>query len=138
MAEALGIASSITALIQNTVSLVHFIEDFKNSTKERDDLLRELRLLEICLVGLRRVALVPGIDVHWLAMMQVLNDENAFKKFAKLLDDLKKKLQEGSSAWKRLMRRARWSFTKGIVETELKRIERFKTVILIAGQQDCM
>lgn len=42
MAEAIGVASSITALIDVSVSVIKYLKDLKEAPKERDDLLNEL------------------------------------------------------------------------------------------------
>ncbi|KAK0474384.1 hypothetical protein IW261DRAFT_1610557 [Armillaria novae-zelandiae] len=134
MAEVLGIASSITALIENTITVIKYLKDVKNAPKERDELQRELQYLEICLTALERTTQLSTEDDPWLRTLDRLQD--MFKELLELLDGLKMKLKAGSSRLKKFLRRMDWTMTKESVMEDLGRIERFKSLILIAGQHD--
>ncbi|KAK0485437.1 hypothetical protein EDD18DRAFT_703042 [Armillaria luteobubalina] len=136
MAEVLGIASSITALIENTVTVINYLKDVKNAPKERDEFLTELQHLETCLSGLKLTIQRSTKDNPWLATLQQFHDSDGFKQLLDLLDGLKMKLKPGSSWLKRMWRRMNWTVVKDSVMDDLSRIECFKSLILIAGQHD--
>ncbi|KAK0503537.1 hypothetical protein EDD18DRAFT_1138281 [Armillaria luteobubalina] len=134
MAEVLGIVSSITALIQNTVTVVNYLKDVKNAPKECDELRRELEHLKICLTALKDTTQLSTPDDPWLATLQQLQDR--FNELLELLDGLRTRLKAGSSRLKRMLRKIEWTMTRESVKDDLSRIERFKTLILIAVQHD--
>ncbi|KAK0219070.1 hypothetical protein IW262DRAFT_1076464 [Armillaria fumosa] len=134
MAEVLGIASSITALIQNAVTVINYLKDVKNASKERDEFLRELQYLEICLTGLKRTTQLSTKDDPWLATLQQLRD--GFKELLELLDGLKMRLKPKSRWLKRMWQRMDWTVVRDSVMDDFSKIERFKTLIMIAGQHD--
>ncbi|KAK0485427.1 hypothetical protein EDD18DRAFT_1428343 [Armillaria luteobubalina] len=136
MAEVLGIASSITALIQNTVTVINYLKDVKNAPKERDKLWRELQYLEICLTALEKTTRLSEDGTKWLKTLQKL--DKGIEKLQKLLEGLKKNLKPDpeSSWWKRSSQRMLWTISKESVKDDLSKIERFKTLIAIALQHD--
>ncbi|KAK0474363.1 hypothetical protein IW261DRAFT_1610544 [Armillaria novae-zelandiae] len=135
MAEILGIASSITTLIENTVTVIKYLKDVKNAPKERDELQRELQYLEVCLTALERTTQLSTKDDPWLQTLEQLRN-GAFQEFLELLKGLKTRLKAGSTQFKRILRRMDWTMTKEGVMEDLGKIERFKSLIVIAGQHD--
>ncbi|KAK0480403.1 hypothetical protein EDD18DRAFT_835664 [Armillaria luteobubalina] len=136
MAEVLGIASSITALIENTVTVIKYLKDVKNASKERQEFLTELQHLATCLDGLKLTIQRSTKDDPWLATLRQFHDSDGFKQLQDLLAGLERKLKPGLSRWKRMWRRTNWTVVKDSVMDDLSRIERFKSLILIAGQHD--
>ncbi|KAK0485429.1 hypothetical protein EDD18DRAFT_1428356 [Armillaria luteobubalina] len=136
MAEVLGIASSITTLIENTVTVINYLKDVKNASKECDEFLTELQHLESCLIGLKLMIQRSMKDNPWLATLQQFHNSDGFKQLLDLLDGLKMKLKPGSSQLKRMWQKIDWAVVKDSVMGDLSRIERFKSLILIAGQHD--
>ncbi|KAK0219074.1 hypothetical protein IW262DRAFT_1077557 [Armillaria fumosa] len=134
MTEVLGIVSSITALTQSTVTVISYLKDVKKAPKERDEFLKELQHLKICLTALKHTTQLSTKDDPWLATLQQLH--NGFKELLQLLDGLKMKLKPESSWSKRIFRRLDWTIVRGSVMVDLSRIERFKTLIAIAVQND--
>ncbi|KAK0459918.1 hypothetical protein IW261DRAFT_1614918 [Armillaria novae-zelandiae] len=134
MAEILGIASSVTALVKNTATVIKYLKDIKNAPKERDELQRELQYLEICLTALERTTQLSTEDDPWLQTLDRLQD--MFKELLELLDGLKKRLEPESSWSKRSLQRMVWTITRESVKDDLSKIERFKTLIAIALQHD--
>ncbi|KAK0219044.1 hypothetical protein IW262DRAFT_1483378 [Armillaria fumosa] len=136
MAEAIGIASSITTLIENTVTVINYLKDVKHASKERDEFLTELEHLETCLSGLKLTIQRSTEDDPWLVTLQQFHDSDGFKQLLDLLNGLKTKLKPGSSRLKRMWRRMNWTVVKDSVMGDLSRVERFKSLILIAEQHD--
>ncbi|KAK0485411.1 hypothetical protein EDD18DRAFT_1293118 [Armillaria luteobubalina] len=137
MAEVIGIISSITALTENTVTVINYLKDVKNATKERDEFLTELQHLNMCLNDLELTVQRRTEDDPWLATLQQFHNSDGFKQLQDLLNGLKEKLKPAGSSWlKRMWRRINWSVVKDSVMGDLAGIERFKSLILIAGQHD--
>ncbi|KAK0485415.1 hypothetical protein EDD18DRAFT_1335921 [Armillaria luteobubalina] len=134
MALVLGIASSITALIQNTVTVINYLKDVKNAPKERDELLRELQYLEICLTALKKTTQLSTKNDPWLVTLQQLHDGS--KALLTLLEGLKMRLEPESSRSKGSLQRMFWTITRESVKDDLSKIEHFKTLITIALQHD--
>ncbi|KAK0465807.1 hypothetical protein IW261DRAFT_1427010 [Armillaria novae-zelandiae] len=136
MGEVLGIASSITALIENIVTVIKHLKDVKNAPKERDDFLMELQHLEVCLISLELTIQRSTKDNLWLRTLDRLQD--MFKEFLELLDGFKIKLKAGSSRLKKFLRRMDWTMTKESVMEDLGRIARFRNFILFAELKDSL
>ncbi len=138
MAEALGIASSITALIEASTAVIGYLKAVKDAPKERETLLKELSDLKDWLskvlpltptVSLPRLTLA---DDPWLATMQKLSAP--FARLTELLNELQKELEPASSGMK--LKRLLWKFDKESVEDALKEIERIKSLMIVAVQRD--
>ncbi|PBK85135.1 hypothetical protein ARMGADRAFT_1018177 [Armillaria gallica] len=153
MAEALGIASSITALIEASTAVIGYLKAVKDAPKERKTLLAEISDLKDSLLKVKPLTAplsvppftVPLIipltltlsltgpalaDDPWLATMQTLS--KPFARLTVLLNDLQKELGPASSGMKRLL----WKFEKESVEDALKEIERIKSLMVVAAQRD--
>ncbi|KAK0219050.1 hypothetical protein IW262DRAFT_1462672 [Armillaria fumosa] len=134
MAAVIGIASSISALIKNTVTVINYLKDVKHASKERNNFLKELQYLEIYLTALEKTTQLSTKDDPWLKTVQRLH--NGFKELLELLDRLKMRLKPESSWRKRILRRIDWTLVRESVMVDLSTIERFKTLIMIAVQLD--
>ncbi|KAK0439022.1 uncharacterized protein EV420DRAFT_1651169 [Desarmillaria tabescens] len=110
MAEALGITSSITALIGNVTTVIKYVKGIKKVPEECTKLLMELKHTD---------------KDPWLATLLKLGD--TFTKLTEILDGLKKKLED---AWRKKRHRVKWPFTKGDIKEDLRKIERIKTLIM--------
>ncbi|PBK81206.1 hypothetical protein ARMGADRAFT_812790, partial [Armillaria gallica] len=153
MAEALGIASSITALIEASTAVIGYLKAVKDAPKERKTLLAEISDLKDSLLKVKPLTAplsvppftVPFIvpltltlsltrpalaDDPWLATMQTLS--KPFARLTVLLNDLQKELEPASSGKKRFL----WKFEKENVEDALKEIERIKSLMVVAVQRD--
>ncbi|SJL10212.1 uncharacterized protein ARMOST_13596 [Armillaria ostoyae] len=153
MAEALGVASSITALIDASTAVISYLKAMKDAPKECKELLNELSDLKDWLskvVPLTTPRRVPPFTVSliipltstlsltrptltddpWLATMQKLSERFAW--LMELLNNLQKELGPASSGMKRLL----WKFKRESVEDALKEIEQIKSLMIIAVQRD--
>ncbi|SJL14341.1 uncharacterized protein ARMOST_17797 [Armillaria ostoyae] len=118
MADAVGVASSITAFIKDMVILINYVKDVYNAPAEISQFLKELKYLKIYLSAVDQLIV--------------------FKELMKLLGELDKKLCVTPPQWKMVKKRLLWTLTKTSVEEDLKRIVRLKTLVMSAMQVDHM
>ncbi len=144
MAEALGVASSVTTLIGNIVTLIKYVKDVINAPEEITQFLKELAHLEIYLSTLRDLTQLSTEEDPWLKTLKQLfaapgaAPDGLFKELEELLNGLKEKVRNDPPQWKRVKKRLLWTLTKTSVEDDLKKIERFKTLVMSAVQLDDM
>ncbi len=74
MAEALGIASSIVALVEVSWTIFKYLEDVKEAPKERDSLSTELSGLVHWLNEVKLFTDTAQPNDPWLVMVQWLSD----------------------------------------------------------------
>ncbi|SJL14212.1 uncharacterized protein ARMOST_17667 [Armillaria ostoyae] len=154
MAEALGIASSIISLVDVSWTIFKYLKDVKEASKERDSLSAELSGLVCWLNEVKLVTDTAQPNDPWLATMQRLSDPVA--QLTALLKDLKKEFKLApngtpekvikpgiNKAKSRLLgkvteatHRLSWKFKKESVEDALKKIERIKSLMIVAVQYD--
>ncbi len=149
MAEALGIASSIVALVDVSKTIFTYLKDVKEAPKERNSLSMELSGLMRWLDEVRLLTGTAQPNDPWLVTIQRLS--SPVVQLTALLKDLEKefKLTEtvvkpGTNKMKsqllgitKVMKcRVLWKFKKENVEDVLKKIERIKSLMIIAGQHD--
>ncbi len=149
MATALGVASSVTTLIENIVTFTKYVKDVKNAPEEITQFSKELGHLEIYLSALRGlIQQSTAEDDPWLKTLKQLfappvdalgaAPDGLFKELEELLDGLKEKVNNDPPRWKMVKKRLLWMLTKTSVEDDLKKIERFKTLVMSALQLDAM
>ncbi|PBK88672.1 hypothetical protein ARMGADRAFT_352784 [Armillaria gallica] len=117
MAEAIGIVSSITALIKVTVTVIKYVKDVKHGPEECAELQGVKAHLEVC---------APLVTLDRLG--------NTFGELFEIFDRLKKSLEDASPAW--MVHYLKWLFTKHSIEEVLKRIGCIKSLIIVAGEPD--
>lgn len=98
MVEALGVVSSITALIEVSTIVIKHLNAVKEAPKERDELLNELSDLVHWLSKVLPLTISPTVPPSlsdaaiagdpWLTTMWVLS--SPFARLVTLLDDLKR------------------------------------------------
>ncbi len=148
MAEVLGVASSVTALIGNIVTFTKYVKDVKDAPEEITQFSKELAHLEIYLTALRGLIQHSTEEDPWLKTLKQLfappvdapgaAPDGLFKELEELLDGLKEKVNNDPPQWKMVKKRLLWTLTKTSVEDDLKKTERFKTLVMSALQLDVM
>ncbi|PBK85125.1 hypothetical protein ARMGADRAFT_1018166, partial [Armillaria gallica] len=131
---ALGIASSISALVQNIITANKCFKNIHNAPKEITQFLTELRYTGIYLSALGNLVKLSSQDDPWLETLQQLR--GLFQELTELLNGLNRKLRSGSPGWKEGATRLLWTFTKQSVGDDLKKIEHLKTLVMSAVQLD--
>ncbi|KAK0438147.1 uncharacterized protein EV420DRAFT_1280221 [Desarmillaria tabescens] len=134
MADALGIASSIVTLVEISHTIVGYLKDVKEASKECDKLSKELSNLAIYLETVNKLTQTADANDPWLATAQRLS--SPFMQLDILLKNLKKKLEPASDGMGKMKQRLLWKFTKESVEDALKKIERIKSLVIVAVQHD--
>ncbi|KAK0219365.1 hypothetical protein EDD85DRAFT_961104 [Armillaria nabsnona] len=132
--EAVGLASAIVSLVELAHITVKYLKDVKEAPKERDGLSKELSNLVIYLTTVNQLTQTAAAGDPWLATVQRLSDP--FVQLGVLLNDLKKKLEPASDGMGKMKQRLSWKFSKESVEDALRKIERIKTLVIIAVQHD--
>ncbi len=142
--EAIGFASALISLVEATATVISYLNDVKNAPAERTQLLKELTSLNIFLGTLNsltvQIATEPDASTdEWLATVRALDvPDGPFRQLNSLLEDLKRKLApEGHRTFTtRLAERIMWKFSKEDVKDMLKKVERVKSLVMVAVQQD--
>ncbi len=139
MADAVGVASSVSAFIKNILTLINYVKDVYNAPDEIAQSLKELTYLRTYLSAVDELISRSTENGAWLKTLKQL-DENpsnsVFNELMKLLEELDKKLRVAPPQWKIVKKRLLWTLTKTSVEEDLKKIERLKTLIMSAVQVD--
>ncbi len=154
MAEALGIASSIVALVDVSWTIFKYLKDVKEAPKERDSLSTELSGLVLWLNEVKLFTDAAQPNDPWLVTMERLS--GPVVQLTALLKDLRKEFKLApngtpekvikpgmTKAKSRLLgkvteatHRVLWKFKKESVEDALKKIERIKSLMIVAVQRD--
>ncbi|KAK0472441.1 hypothetical protein IW261DRAFT_1570795 [Armillaria novae-zelandiae] len=134
MATPLGIASAVSTLLGNIVTLIDYVKDVKNAPEEITQCLKELQYLRIYLSAIKELIPLSTKDDPWLETLQQLH--GPFQELTELLKGLNERLKGASPGWKRGAKRLLWTFTKQSVDDDLKKIERFKSLVMGAVQLD--
>ncbi|KAK0435988.1 hypothetical protein EV421DRAFT_1146278 [Armillaria borealis] len=155
MAEALGITSSIVALVEVSWTIYRSLIDVGKVSKEYRSLSKELSGLAYWLSEVRLFTDTAQPNDPWLLTMQklsgpvvqltaLLEDLQKELKFARTRHTMEKVIKPGTNKvksrllgiTKELKRRVSWKFKKENVEDVLKKIERIKSLMIVAAQHD--
>ncbi len=166
MAEALGIASSIVALVDFSWTIFEYLMDVKEASKERDCLSTEIVDLVHWLNEVKSLTDMAQPNDPLLATIQRLSGpveqltallKDLTKEFefaptgstekattpassgatANVIEPGTKKVKSGLSRKVKVVnRRLLWKFKKESVEDALKKIERIKALMIVAVQFD--
>ncbi|KAK0216588.1 hypothetical protein EDD85DRAFT_798383 [Armillaria nabsnona] len=141
MADAMGVASSVSASMKNILTLINYVKDVYNAPTEISQFLKELKFLRIYLSAVDVQIWRSTENGPWLKILKQLDDnppDSVFKELMELLEKHDKKLRIAPPQWKMVKKRLLWTLTKTSVEEDLKRIERLKTLVMSAVQVDHM
>ena len=133
---AIGLIASIAQLIAVTSDTITYLNDVKDAPKDRAKLLREAASLLSILTGLRcRIEDTNDTD-PWLIGVRSLGAKHGpFDQLKEAMEELAKRLQPAIGSNK-MGRRLLWTLDKRNIEDTLSKIERLKTLILLAQQND--
>jgi hypothetical protein len=133
---AVGLIASIAQLIGATAQAIQYLNDVKNAPKDRARLAREATSLLTLLTDLRyRMEEAKSTD-PWFAGFRSLGGRGGpLEQFREAMEELTRKLEPGT-AIKRLGKALIWTLDKNEINGILSKIERLKTVVSLALQED--
>ena len=128
MAE-LGIAASITSILQFSSAVIQYLVDVKNASKDRQKLILEIGSVTGLLFLLQDLAERAQWADPWLASIRALGvPHGPLAQFKGAMERLASKLRLGN--------RWAWPFEKKEIDNVLQTIERQKTLFALALQND--
>jgi hypothetical protein len=134
--DGLSVAASIIAVLQLTNSVVGYLNDIKDAPKECQQCTIEACNLQNLLTNLRYRLEQARAGDPWFTAVRALNVENGpLDQYKQALEQLRSKVDVGSSANK-MKRSLIWKFSKVEVAGILARMERLKSVVSIALEED--
>ena len=138
--DALSTTASIIAVLQLTTSILSFVNDLKNRPKELEQLAIEASSLYCLLTQLRFRLDDAGAhtDDPWFTSVRALGVNNGpLDQYKVALERLQEKLRPASSGGlRKLGDKLHWASSKDDIDKALLRIERLKSLVVIALEMD--
>ena len=134
--DGLSAAASIVAVLQLTGEVIGYLNDVKNAPKECEQCTIEISSLQSLLISLRYRLQQGQAGDPWFTAVRALNNENGpLDQFKQALEQLlsRVEIQDGAQE---LMRRLLWKFKKEEVASILARMERLKSLVSLALEND--
>ena len=136
--DPVSVTASIIAVIQLAGSVVSYLNDVKDASKDRNRMLVELSSVNGLLLGLQDLAERSTPTGAWLEIAESLTVQNGpLVQFKSMLERLAAILQPASTS-KKIEVFLTWPFKKKEVADILQAIERYKTLFMLALQKDHM
>ena len=140
--DPLSVSASIIAILQMTGSVVQYINGVRGSPTERERFLTELNGINIILLQIQdpleeaEQAAEPGEAARWSETLQSLSQPNSpLKQLEQVLRTLESKLAPACGA-RGIKKALTWPFQKEEVKELIATIERQKTLLNLARQND--
>jgi hypothetical protein len=131
--EAVGLAASIISVIEITGTTLSYLNDVRTSSRERAKLAMEVSDVSARLVSLRyRLADSTAKD-PWFKAVQGLS--GPLESFKATIEGLAERLT-GKSGFGKIASSLTWTLDKRATADYLAKIERLKTLIVLALQED--
>ena len=139
MTDPLSVAASIAALLDFSAKVIGYLNDVKNGSADRGKVLSEIAGVNCMLYSLQEKAHEDKQNDAWSSTFQSLDvPKGPLDQIRTALESLSRKLAPPSSSLKKVRKAITWPFQKGEIEEILKRIERAKTLLNLARQNDHM
>lgn len=137
MAETLGVVSSIIAIADLSYKLLHYFKAVHDSGKEIQEYNREAPHFAELLTSLAaHVAQSSGQNGDsWFESVRTLQ-RGPMQQYQTALEEFKEKVEPGTGLREKLTQRIAWKFVKDDVKEILERMQRLKSLIIIALQED--
>lgn len=134
--DPISFAASVAALTGVTLKTIQYLFDVKNAPNERQALTREVTDLLQMLFSLSNQVEEPQQSHAWNESLKLLATEySAFDQLRDALEKLAKKLKSRKGI-KKIAHDLAWTLDKRECEEALKKIERVKSRISLALQND--
>lgn len=132
--SAVGLAASIVQIINATAQTIQFLNDVKDAPKDRIKLLQEAAGLLGLLTSLRCRIEEANQKDPWYVRVRALEGP-CLDQYRIAMEDLAQRLRPETGV-KSLGKRLIWSFDKKQIRETLETIERLKSLISLAIQED--
>src|SRR5579862_3664474 len=140
MADPLSITASVISILRLTETVIHYLLDVKGAGKDRDTILTEITSTHSFLFLLQGKAEKSGAqwDERFFQTMKALNGpKGPLEQFKLALEQLAIKLTPVTGL-KKLGKALAWPFESKEIKNILSKIERQKSLFLLALQNDHM
>jgi len=136
--DPLSMTASLIAIMQLAQTVVGYLNDVKDASKEQANIAMEISSVNTLLIPLKcRVEGVQSGD-PWFAVVQKLGDKGGpLDQFESTLKQLKSKV-DPVDGFKKAVRLLTWTFNKTEVKAMQSRIERVKTLAIFALANDTL
>ena len=134
--DGVSAAASVIAVLQLTAKVIGYLNDVKNAPNECEKCMIEISNLQSLLISLRYRLQKGQAGDSWFTAIQALNNKNGpLDQFKQALEKLlsRVEIQDGVQEIKR---RLLWKFKKEEVASILARIERLKSLVSLALEDD--
>jgi hypothetical protein len=134
--DGLSDVASIIAVLQLTSAAIGYLNDVKNAPKECQQCTIEASNIQNLLINLRYRLEQAQAGDPWFTAVRALSIENGpLDQYKQALEQLQSKVEVQGGAQK-LKRRLFWKFSKTEVAAILERMERLKTLVIVALEMD--
>jgi hypothetical protein len=135
--DPISFISSLVSVIQATNTAINYLKDVKDAPRERLDVLQSLASMNSLLDFLKeRVEQSQPDDTWFKSARRLAEPDCALVLLQAALDRLKKQLKPADTAVGRLKQSVKWSFDRTEVSTVLSSMERLKSLVVIALEDD--
>jgi hypothetical protein len=134
--DGLSTAASIVAVLQLTGAVIGYLNDVKDAPKECQQCMTEASNLENLLKSLLCRLVQGQAGDPWFTAVGDLDIKNGpLDQYKQTLEQLRSKVEVQDGVQK-VKRRLLWKFSKEEVKSILARIERLKSIVIIALEMD--
>ncbi|KAJ7112303.1 hypothetical protein C8R44DRAFT_677276, partial [Mycena epipterygia] len=135
--DAVGFVTSVVALVQGAGALLEYIQDVKDGPNERAELLRGVAALPGLLTSLKdQFDNTPPTTAWATATRSLAITDGPFAQLGDLLQRVESKLKTPPTRIGQLKQILKWTLDKGDVAEVLIKVERVKSLIMLALQND--
>ena len=134
--DGLSTAASIVAVLQLTGAVIGYLNDVKDAPKECQQCMTEASNLENLLKSLLCRLVQGQAGDPWFTAVGDLDIKNGpLDQYKQALEQLRSKVEVQDRVQK-VKRRLLWKFSKEEVKSILARIERLKSIVIVALEMD--
>jgi hypothetical protein len=137
--DPLSLTASIIAILQLTSTVINYLNDVKNASKDQARCATEASNVYCLLTNLKyRLEEEKSENASWHTAVRLLNVTNGpLDQYWSALEQLQSKVTRASaSGLQKAVRALVWKFSKDEVDDILSRIERLKSLTQIALEMD--
>jgi hypothetical protein len=133
---AIGLVASIVQLIDATTTAIKYLNDVKDAPKDRATLAREAANLLVLLMDLRcRVEEAEPTDPCFIGVRSLGVKGGPLDQFKETMENLANEMKP-QTGMKKLGKTLLWTLDKNNISDILSKIERLKTLVILALGKD--